>query len=40
MEVGAPASGIEVASDAKALTPRCDDLITGIWARGSFPPRP
>jgi len=38
MEVGAPASGIEFAQGAMALTPRCDDLETGIWARGSFPP--
>jgi hypothetical protein len=37
MEVGAPASGIVFAPGAKALTPRCDDLDTGIWARGSFP---
>jgi hypothetical protein len=33
MEVGAPASGIEFASGAKALTPRHDDLEAGIWAR-------
>jgi hypothetical protein len=38
MEVGAPASGIEVALGANALTPRHKDLEAGIWARGSFPP--
>jgi hypothetical protein len=38
MEVGAPASGIEVALGANALTPRHEDLEAGIWARGSFPP--
>jgi hypothetical protein len=38
MEVGAPASGIEVAHGANALTPRHGDLEAGIWARGSFPP--
>jgi len=38
MEVGAPASGIEFASSAKARTPRHEDLEAGIWARGSFPP--
>ena len=38
MEVGAPASGIVFASDAKALTPRHEDLEAGIRARGSFPP--
>jgi len=30
MEVGAPASRIEFASSAKALTPRHDDLKAGI----------
>ena len=33
MEVGAPASGIEFAQSADALTPRHDDLEAGIWAR-------
>lgn len=37
MEVGAPASGIEVASSAKALTPRRKDLEAGTWAETSFP---
>ena len=32
-EVGAPASGIEFAPSANALTPRHEDLDAGIWAR-------
>ena len=38
MEVGAPASGITVATSANALTPRHENLNAGTWARGSFPP--
>ena len=38
MEVGAPASGIEFAYSADALTPRHDDRAAGIWARVSFAP--
>ena len=32
-EVGAPASGIEFAHGADALTPRYEDLEAGTWAR-------
>ena len=32
-EVGAPASGIVLALDAKARTPRHEDLQAGTWAR-------
>ena len=32
-EVGAPASGMEFASSADALTPRYEDLEAGTWAR-------
>jgi hypothetical protein len=39
MEVGAPASGIEFAQGAIALTPRHDDLETGIWAGDPSPQR-
>ena len=35
MEVGAPAGGIELAANAKALTPRHNDLEAGFRARGS-----
>jgi hypothetical protein len=38
MEVGAPASGMEVALGANALTPQHEALEAGIWARGSFSP--
>jgi len=33
IEVGAPASGIVVATSANALTPRQEDLDSGTWAR-------
>src|SRR5262245_8179018 len=39
MEVGAPASGIEIAPSANALTPRHEDLNLGTRARGPSLPR-